>query len=93
MAEKQYRVWNVINPPREGLRYPVASPEDGLRLINFLSLPQLEVDWVVSNAFGLEVLTDSGEWEEWENDDGDDVDAAFPDIGPTRAPVTLTHVE
>jgi hypothetical protein len=70
--EGDLRVWNVVNPPNEGERYPVKSPQHAHVLISALADSQLLQEDVVSNAFGLEVFHD-GEWEEWYSGDGEDI--------------------
>lgn len=69
---RKLEVWNIINPPRE----PVPNPREGHELICRLADDQLTMDWIVSNAFGLEVF-EEGEWSEWYNEDGEDVDQVF----------------
>lgn len=66
------RVWCIINPPSEPLQYPVKDPFHAMRLIDALADSQLLIPGIDSNAFGLEVFR-HGDWEEWENDDGDDI--------------------
>lgn len=75
-TKKPLRVWNVINPPNKPNYYPVDSPEQAHKMINELAQAQLKEGWITSNAFGLEVFED-GEWCEWYNDYGDDIDKAF----------------
>lgn len=67
------RVWNVINPPSPANLYPVKSVVQAKRLIKFLAEEQLEDEAVISNAFGLQVFGD-GEWREWEDDEGRDIE-------------------
>lgn len=66
------RVWCIINPPAEPLHYPVKDPFHAMRLIDALADSQLLIPGIASNVFGLEVFKD-GDWEEWENEDGDDI--------------------
>ena len=75
-APPQYRVWNIINISGDVLRFPVDSPEQGARLIDRLSEIQLRQTWIESNAFGLEVLKDTG-WEEWYDEADRAVDEVF----------------
>lgn len=74
--EKQLRVWNVINPPREPNHYLVDTPEEAHLLIGTLAKSQLKDSMITSNAFGLEVFED-GKWCEWYNEYGEDIDGAF----------------
>ncbi len=71
----QLRVYHIQNPPNEAVWYDVASPLEGIQKIEALAamdlLPGTNV-W--GNAFGLCVLED-GEWTEWADDEGDDIDA------------------
>ena len=73
---KKYRVWNVINPPSKPKYYPVGTPLLGYMLINRLANEQLKDKRIWANAFGLEVFED-GEWTEWYDEEGRDVDEAF----------------
>lgn len=66
------RVWNIINPPREPEFYPVKDVEHAERLIDAMADSQLLVREIECNVFGLEVYK-CGEWEEWENEDGDQI--------------------
>ncbi len=72
----KYRVWNIVNPPSPARYHDVETPAAGAALINTVAAQQLRDSRIGSNAFGLETMVD-GEWEEWYNEDGDDVDAAF----------------
>jgi len=62
----------AINPPREPMHYPVKDHFHAMRLIDALADSQLLIPGIDSNVFGLEVFKD-GEWEEWENEEGDDI--------------------
>lgn len=73
---EKLRVWNVVNPPGKPYLFPVESPEEGARTIKRLAAQQLRDPNVYSNAFGLLVLED-GEWTEWYDEEGRDVDEAF----------------
>lgn len=78
-VEGEMRVWNVINPPNEPDRYPVNNPAHAYMLIQALAETQLLVADVYSNAFGLEVYRD-GEWEEWNDDEGRELDEHIEEI-------------
>jgi len=69
----KYRVWNFVNPPCDPDYYPVNSPKHGAGLINALANSQLLDESITDNAFGLEVF-EGGEWTEWMDDDGNDID-------------------
>lgn len=73
------RVWNIINPPREPDIYPVKDVEHAIRLIRAMADSQLLVRNIESNVFGLEVYQDDGEWEEWENDQGEQISDLLDD--------------
>lgn len=66
------RVWNIVNPPAEPTWYPVKNPAHAQRLIDALADSQLLQPEIGSNAFGLEIFTPEG-WEEWYNDEGEDI--------------------
>jgi hypothetical protein len=72
----QYRVWNIVNPPNSPDYYYVNTPAEAHTLTNGLANAQLKNPAVHSNAFGFEVNKD-GEWEEWYDDEGRDLDEAF----------------
>lgn len=77
MAEEgNLRMWNIINPPNKPCYFPVATPEEAHTLIDQRAKMQLSDCMIVSNAFGLEVFED-GEWCEWYNEFGEDIDSAF----------------
>ena len=78
---KKYRVWNVINPPSKPKYYPVASPRDGWAFINGMAEEQLKNRRIFCNVFGLEAFED-GEWTEWYDEEGRDVDEAFEEGEP-----------
>ena len=69
----EYRVWRCINFPSPAKHYPVNSPEEGADKINKLAKIDLRNPRVGANAFGLEVFED-GEWVEWYDEDGNDID-------------------
>lgn len=84
---KHYYVWNIINVPNKPDYYKVTSPFNAMQVIEKMADEQLEDDSIDSNAFGL--LVGEGDnlphpsadremlhWEEWENKDGEDIDAA-----------------
>lgn len=75
------RVWWVPQVPMEAFRRHVKDIEQAKFLLDTLAdydLFQFEkkVKPDYTNAGGLEVFNGE-EWEEWENEDGDDITAAF----------------
>jgi len=67
------RVWYVKNPPREAQNFPVSSIQEAKAKIHELTERDLEDEDVGSNAMGLEILED-GEWIEYYDDQGRDID-------------------
>lgn len=74
-SEGDLRVWNSINAPSSMDYYKVESPREGQLLIAMLAEEQLERSDVQDNAFGLDVF-EGGEWTEWFDEDGYDIDHA-----------------
>jgi hypothetical protein len=72
MAE--YRVWRTANGKTK--YFPVASPEEGAKLIDKKAKNDLKNPNIGWNVFGLEWM-DDGEWGwvEWYDTNGDDIDA------------------
>lgn len=73
-AKTKYRVWTIVNIPNKAAFEEVESPEAGARFIHDEAMRQLGDPGITSNTFGLLVLED-GEWCEWYDEEGDDVDA------------------
>ena len=73
---KKFRVCNVINMPNKPLLFPVESLEHARDLIDALAKSELLDDAIITNAFWLEEYED-GEWIEWTDEDGYDLDAYF----------------
>jgi hypothetical protein len=69
-------VWNIINPPAPAHYYKVDNPKQGHALIEQMANLQLTQPTIECNVFGLQVWADEG-WEDWYNDEGQDVDDAF----------------
>ena len=67
------RVWHIQNPPREAQWYDVKSPADGLSVMNKLAKKDILLG-VEVNVIGLSVYED-GDWVDWYDDEGDDIDA------------------
>lgn len=66
-------VW-IPEPPRQGLRISVSSPEEGWKVIDslatydlYLEKQGLAEDWT---NFGCLNIFRNGEWEDWESEDG-----------------------
>lgn len=69
-------VWNIINMPSMPNHHPVIDIDHARRLIDCLAESQWLDDEIISNAFGLEVF-DDGEWIEWHDEEGRDIDEHF----------------
>jgi len=67
------RVWYVKNPPRDAQNFSVPSIKAAKTKIRELTERDLEDEDVGSNAMGLEVFED-GEWIEYYDDQGRDID-------------------
>jgi len=78
IAIYRLRVWVATNLGTGQFDYfPVKDPAHAVRLIDALAESQLLNSRIESNAFGLEEWVGSlfsGEWLEWEDEDGDDID-------------------
>ena len=69
------RVYNFINMPSKPHHKEVASPKEAYDYIDREARRQLKMKWIESNCFGLEVFNEADqEWEEWQNEDGGDLD-------------------
>lgn len=69
-----YRVWFVINPPRDAQYVLVSDPDEALEVINYFAEEHLKDDRIEMNVFGLEVFEkDLGEWVEWYDSHGNDI--------------------
>jgi hypothetical protein len=76
--EGTLRVWWIPQVPMEAFHFPVASAHEAKLILDTLAnydLFQLEhrIKPDFSNAGGLEVFQD-GEWMEWEDENGSDID-------------------
>lgn len=70
----QLRVYHIQNPPGTPTWYDVTSPREGLQKIEELAAIDLRPNSNVwDNIFGLSVLED-GEWVDWRDNEGDDID-------------------
>jgi hypothetical protein len=72
------KVWTIVNVPNHPVRIPVDSIDEAKALIRKLVQEQLQDDYIVSNAFGLEEWDElDKEWLEWEDNDGFDIMAVI----------------
>ena len=57
--------------------YQVPNPDEAMKVIDYLTKQQVDDEEINMNCFGLEVYSPSHQWEngweEWSNDDGDDI--------------------
>ena len=68
-------VWWVSNPPHKGERYPVQNVEEAIKKLWELAERDLALgDLVFANAGGLEYQNEAGEWEEYHDENDDDID-------------------
>lgn len=72
----ELRVWWVRNPPASPTYLPVATPAEGAKRLAELTAADLANSAIECNAGGLEIVED-GEWTEWYDEKGRDVDEAF----------------
>jgi hypothetical protein len=72
--KKQFRVWWIRNPPSQAKHYPVKDIDEAINKLKELTQFDLKSERVSSNAGGLEVLED-GDWSEYYDDNGNDIDA------------------
>ncbi len=77
--EKDLRVWHIPQVPGKPFHVSVSSPEEAIKILDVLAnydafqfKQHIKPDY--SNAAGLEVF-EAGEWSEWYNEDGEDIDA------------------
>ena len=74
-VEGSLRVYCFVNPPSVPFYHRVETMGDAVELIDLEADIQLSDCAVGSNVFGLQIYHQStGEWEEWENADGDSID-------------------
>ncbi len=74
VMSEQLRVYHIQNPPGTPTWHDVASPLEGIQKIEALAKEDTERTNIWGNVFGLSVLED-GEWVDWYDDEGDDIDA------------------
>lgn len=71
---QELRVWWIPNPPRKPFYFPVISVMEGIRIYSALMKYDLYLGKLITdNAGGLEVKEQFGKWEEYYNEDGDDI--------------------
>lgn len=63
-SPQRFRVWNIINPPNHPkFSHEFNDIDEAVKHMDSWAQDQLTVNWIHSNAFGIEILVD-GEWEE-----------------------------
>lgn len=80
------RVWWVPNPPQRAFHTEVADIDEAIRVLTLLAEYDLYLGekLVYANAGGLEVLNEDNEWEEWHNDDEEDISDVMRDRQENR---------
>lgn len=69
------QVYVIVNPPRQGDRYPVKDPKHAYELIEAIAQSHLLDDRITMNVFGLEEWNEEEqEWLEWYSEDGETLD-------------------
>ena len=71
----RFRVWANLNMGAEVNFYAVESPEEAGELINRLSKAARENSYINTTVYGLEELEEDGQYHEWYNESGDDIDS------------------
>jgi hypothetical protein len=79
-SEGDLRVYHIINPPASPVHESVMSPDEAVEWIETQAARDLLNPRVESNVFGLEVFED-GEWTEWYDDEGRDIDEYAEEYG------------
>jgi hypothetical protein len=83
VPQLKLRVWWIPQVPMEAFRVPVKSIDEAKLLLDTLAKYDIfqyehNVKPDFANAGGLEMYDEeNGEWCEWYNDDGDDIDAVM----------------
>lgn len=70
--DEKYRVWIMINPPREPEYILVNNIVEALLVLE--TLGKLAEYLPYNNCSGLEVLDEDGDWIEWQDEDGNDIE-------------------
>ena len=78
IKEGQLRVWHIPQLPMHQFKVYVSSLKEANLILDTLAIYDLyQLEYKIkpdySNAAGLEIFKD-GKWEEWEDDDGCDID-------------------
>ncbi len=77
--EGDLAVWRTVNVPAKPRFFAVPDPYVGAFYIQALTLADLGNEDILDNVMGLVVYED-GEWVEWYDDDGDDIEKYFKAI-------------
>ena len=77
------RVYWFVNPPSTPKHYPVKSPEEAKAKLDKLAQRDLRDSSVFDNAGGLQVY-EEGEWTEWYDENGNDIDYEEDDWDDSR---------
>jgi hypothetical protein len=75
--EGDLRTWWIRNPPSPAEFTIVSSPAGAINALQKLTATDLANSLVTVNMGGLEVFED-GEWTEWYDDEGNDIDSLTP---------------
>jgi hypothetical protein len=80
-AEGTLRVWWIPQVPMKSFHVPVKNVKQAMLILDTLArYDQFQLDNNIkpdySNTGGLQEFT-GGDWTEWDNDDGDDIDAVM----------------
>lgn len=67
------RAWRIANPPAARTLQSVANADEAIAWINAQAEADLRDPHIDANAFGIEVFED-GEWNEWYDAEGRDID-------------------
>ncbi len=79
------RVWWVSNPPQKGERYPVKDVHNAITKLGELARRDLALgNKVYANAGGLEELNEDGEWYEYYDDEGRDINQIEQELGEEK---------
>jgi len=84
MKKSKLRVWWIPQIPMKGFHVPVMTITEAMLILDTLARYDIfqyenKIKPDYSNAGGLEVLED-GEWSEWYNDEGQDIDEVMDEL-------------
>lgn len=90
-VKQPLRVWHIPQVPGKSFYVPVASLDEAVTVLDALArydLFQLEnnIKPDYANAQGLQAQDTDGDWTDWYDDDGDDIEAYRELRTPTEAP-------